>query len=93
MFAQQVFAIGCEADVLIGISTGGGAENVINALKVGRAIGCTTIGMTGNRQGKMNEFCHILLDVPVGETYKIQEYHIGIYHALCAQVEKEIFQN
>ncbi|MBQ7257475.1 MAG: SIS domain-containing protein [Abditibacteriota bacterium] len=93
MFAQQVFSIGTECDVLIGISTGGGAENVINALKVARAIGCTTVGMTGNRQGKMNEFCDILLDAPSPETYRIQEYHIAIYHALCAQVEKEIFQN
>ena len=91
MFAQQVFGIGTESDVLIGISTGGGAENVINALKVGRAIGCTTIGMTGNRHGKMNDFCDILLDVPVGETYQIQEYHIAIYHAFCAEAEKELF--
>ena len=91
MCAQQVFSIGTECDVLIGISTGGGAENVINALKVARAIGCTTVGMTGNRQGKMNEFCDILLDVPSPETYKIQEYHIAIYHAFCAEAEKELF--
>ena len=91
MFAQQVFGIGTECDVLIGISTGGGAENVINALKVARAIGCTTVGMTGNRHGKMNKFCDILLDVPSPETYKIQEYHIAIYHAFCAEAEKELF--
>ncbi len=91
MFAQQVFGLGTEVDVLIGISTGGGAENVINALKVGKAVGCITIGMTGNRCGKMNDFCDILIDVPSGETYRIQEYHIAIYHAFCAQVEKEIF--
>ena len=91
MFAQQVYGLGKKGDVVIGISTGGNAENVCNALKVAKIVGATTIGMTGNKNGKMNEFCDILLDVPSPETYKIQEYHIAIYHAFCAQVEENIF--
>ena len=91
MFAQQVFASGTEKDVLIGISTGGNAENVCNALKIGKSLGLTTVGMTGNKQGKICELSDILIDVPSSETYKIQEYHIQIYHEFCAKAEKDIF--
>ena len=91
MYAQQVYAIGKKQDFLIGISTSGNAENVCNALKVGKILGMTTCGLTGNKNGKMNDFCDILIDAPSGETYRIQEYHIAVYHAFCAQAEEEIF--
>lgn len=93
MFAQQVYAMGKEGDLLIGISTGGNAENVTNALKVAKAIGVKTCGLTGNKCGKMNKFCEMLIDVPSPVTYKIQEYHLKIYHAFCAEAEERIFGN
>jgi len=90
-YAQQVFSIGKKGDLLIGISTSGNAENVCNALKIAKSFGIKTMAMTGNRNGKMNQYSDIIIDVPSSETYRIQEYHIMIYHAFCAQVEKELF--
>ena len=92
MFAQQVYAMAGENDLVIGISTSGNSENVCNALKTAKIKGAATLGMTGNKNGKMNEFCDILIDVPSSETYVIQEYHIAIYHAFCAEAELEIFE-
>lgn len=93
MYAQQVYAMGNPNDILIGISTSGNAQNVVNALKVAKAFGLITIGMTGNRGGQMNNYSDILIDVPAGETYLIQEYHIAIYHAFCAAVEARLFKS
>ncbi len=91
LFAQQVFALGRPGDVLIGLSTSGNAANVTRALQTARASGLTTLGLTGARAGRMNPFCDLLLDAPETETYKIQELHLPLYHALCAMVESECF--
>lgn len=93
MYAQQVYAMGKEEDILIGISTSGNAKNICNALKVAKAMGIKTIGMTGNKNGAMNELCDILIDAPESETYLIQEYHLAIYHAFCGDIEHMIFED
>lgn len=91
VFAQQVFGYGNKEDVLLGISTSGNSRNVINALKIARAFGLKTIGLTGSNGGEMKKFCDVTIIAPATETYKVQEYHLPIYHALCAMLEMEFF--
>ena len=91
IFAQQVFALGRPGDVLIGLSTSGNALNVTRAFQVARTVGLTTIGFTGARDGRMDAFCDVLFKVPETETFKVQELHLPLYHALCAMVESECF--
>lgn len=93
MYAQLVYGYGRTGDVLIGISTSGNAKNVLYALMVGQAMGMKTIGLTGETQGRMCEFCDIAICVPESETFKIQEMHIQVYHALCAALETHYFHN
>ena len=91
MFAQQVYGYGRPGDVLIGISTSGNSRNVLNALRVARARGVKTIGVTGQSGGQMKGLCDIAICVPWTETTDIQERHLAIYHALCAQIEEDFF--
>ncbi len=91
-YAQQVIAYGREEDVMIGISTSGNAENVCRALITANAMGLTTIGMTGQGGGKMAQLCDILLDVDERETYRVQEKHLPLYHRLCMDIEREMFE-
>ena len=91
VFAQQVFGYGKGGDCLLGISTSGNSANVVNALKVAKALNIHTIGMTGASGGKMGGVCDINISVPAVETYLIQEMHLPIYHALCAMVEAEFW--
>ena len=91
VFAQQVLGYGNAGDVLLGISTSGNSKNVVNACKVARAFGIGTIGMTGEHGGKLMEICDITIRVPACETFRVQEYHLPVYHALCAMIEKELF--
>jgi len=90
-YAQQLYALGRKGDILIGISTGGGAANIEAAFMTAKANGITTVLLTGNRHGVCEKCADIVIDVPQGETYLVQEYHIAIYHALCAEVEEAFF--
>jgi len=90
-YAQQLYALGRKGDILIGISTGGNATNIEAAFMTARINGITTVLLTGNRHGVCEKYADIVIDAPQRETYLIQEYHIAIYHALCAAVEEAFF--
>ncbi|MDR1173104.1 MAG: SIS domain-containing protein [Bacteroidales bacterium] len=90
-FAQQVFVYGCPGDVLIGLSTSGNSRNVVNACRVARAYGMKTVALTGEHGGKLRDICDVTVRVPANETCRIQEYHLPVYHALCAMVERDLF--
>lgn len=92
VFAQQVYGYGKAGDVLIGISTSGNSSNVVNAMKVATAFGIKAIGLTGFAGGLMQELCQVTIKVPATETFKVQEYHLPVYHALCAMIEAEFFE-
>jgi len=49
------------------------------------------IGLTGEAGGKMVNACDVTIRVPSNITYQIQEYHLPVYHCLCACVENEKF--
>ena len=92
-FAQQVFGYGIEGDVLIGISTSGFSKNVVNACKVAKAFGIGTIGITGENGGELPGICNVVIRVPASDTFRVQEYHIPVYHALCAMLETVLFDD
>lgn len=92
VYAQQVLAYGKPGDVLIGISTSGGAKNVAAAVMTANALGMHTIGLTGKDGGELAKLSEIALIMPQCETYRIQEEHLAVYHLLCAMVESEMFE-
>ncbi|MBK8884919.1 MAG: SIS domain-containing protein [Bacteroidales bacterium] len=92
IYAQQVIGFGNPGDVLIGISTSGNAQNVLDAAITARAKGLTIIGMTGETGGKLKSFCDILINVPEKRTAFVQELHLPVYHTLCLMVEKYFFE-
>lgn len=91
IYAQQVLAYGKPGDVLIGISTSGGAKNVAAAVMTANSLGLHTIGLTGKDGGKLAQLAELSLIMPQCETYRIQEDHLAVYHLLCAVVEYELF--
>ncbi len=93
VFARQVEALGAPGDILVGISTSGNSENVLQALRVARERGLITIALTGRSGGKMTETADYCLIVPSDDTQRIQEGHIAIGHVLCDLIERELFGN
>lgn len=90
VFARQVEAHAVPGDVVIGISTSGGSENVARALARAREIGARTIAMTGGDGGRIGAMVDLPITVPVRETPRIQEGHITVIHILCDIVEAEL---
>ena len=91
VFAQLTFALGRPGDVLIALSTSGNSKNVVKAAEVAKAMGLTVIALTGEGGGKLRALADVTIMAPVRETYKVQEYHLPIYHAICAEVESTLF--
>lgn len=90
-FAQQVLGHGCRGDVLFAISTSGNSANVLYAAQVARAKGIRVVGLTGSTGGKLRQWTDVLVAVPEEETFRIQELHLPVYHALCLALEQEFF--
>jgi D-sedoheptulose 7-phosphate isomerase len=91
VYASQVLSAGKDGDVLLVISTSGNSKNVIYACKMAKVKGMKVIGLTGKHGGELNNCTDILIKAPSEETYLVQEYHLSIYHTICACVENEIF--
>lgn len=92
VYAQQVLAYGQKGDIMIGISTSGNARNVAAAAQTARALGISVIALTGRDGGRLACLADLALIAPEQETYRIQEYHLALYHLLCGAVESELFE-
>ena len=90
-YAQQLYVLGKEGDVVLGISTSGNAENVYQCFRTARGLGIKTILFTGENCGKCEEYADVILKAPSRETYRIQEYHLPLYHTLCIMLEEYFY--
>jgi D-sedoheptulose 7-phosphate isomerase len=90
VYSREVEAYREKVGVLLGISTSGISQNVVEAMKVARGIRMTTIALTGEGGGLCRSQADILIDVPSRSTPRIQEVHVSIYHYLCQRVEEAL---
>ncbi len=90
-YAQLTWALGRPGDSFLGISTSGNSKNIIYAAKVAREKELKTIGLTGNSGGALLHEVEVCIRAPESDVYKIQEYHIPIYHCLCLMLEDFFF--
>jgi len=92
IFSRQVQGLGEEGDVLVGISTSGNSENVINALKQAKYKNLKTIAFAGKTGGSLDGIADITIKVPSDNTQRIQESHIMIGQILCSLIELSILK-
>jgi D-sedoheptulose 7-phosphate isomerase len=90
-FAQEVLGYGKSGDVLLGISTSGNSKNVVYAAQVAKTIGINVIALTGEKDNKLERYASVNIKVPSSVTFKIQEFHLPVYHAICLALEDEFF--
>ena len=50
-----------------------------------------TVAFTGAKGGKCGELADCCIKVPETETYRVQEYHLPVYHAICAMLEEYFY--
>lgn len=90
-FAQQLNGYGNKGDVFLAISTSGNSNNILYACTVAKAKGMKIVGLTGGTGGRLKEMADVTIVAPESETYKIQEFHLPIYHWLCLALEECFF--
>lgn len=92
IFVRQLEAKAQEGDILIGISTSGSSNNVLEALRYGKLHGLLTVMLTGKHYpAELDELCDYVLSVPSTITPRIQETHIFLGHLWAEYVESTLF--
>lgn len=89
VFRRQVEALGCEGDVLVGISTSGNSKNVVKAFEQAKKQGMKILALTGQNESKMSEVADITIRVPSPITARVQECHIMIGHMICEYIDED----
>jgi D-sedoheptulose 7-phosphate isomerase len=88
VFGRQVEALTAPGDVVIGITTSGGSENVVRGLRAARERGALAVAWTGADAGRAGEAAEMVLAVPSATTARIQEVHTLAMHAICVAVDE-----
>ncbi len=88
VFSRYVRAVGNEGDILLGISTSGNSQNVVNAINSAKEVGMKVVGLTGKDGGKMDALCDVEIRAPYSAyADRAQEIHIKVIHSLIHLIE------
>ncbi len=90
VFAREVEAIGRAGDLLIGFTTSGSSKNVVAALQQARQQRLATAVLCGEKRGSALDHADVAIQVPSGNTARIQESHLVCVHVLCAAIEEAL---
>jgi D-sedoheptulose 7-phosphate isomerase len=91
IFARQLAGLGRAGDLLVGLSTSGKSENVIEAFKVAQQKGLRTVALLGRDGGPMKAMADLAIVVPGETSDRIQEMHIKILHTVIESVERLLY--
>ena len=91
VFRRQLEGLAGKMDVVVGLSTSGNSENVVEALKYAKEKGIFSIALVGNKKCALDTVADICIKAPSESTPRIQEMHELILHTICGMVETELF--
>jgi D-sedoheptulose 7-phosphate isomerase len=86
IFAEPVMSLGRAGDVALAISGSGNSPNVLKGVQAARALGMTTIGLTGMGGGKLKEQVDICLIVPSNRIEQVEDLHLIIDHLVTISI-------
>jgi D-sedoheptulose 7-phosphate isomerase len=89
VFSGQLKALGEKGDVAVAISGSGNSPNVLEAVRTARAMGLTTIGLTGMGGGKLKDLVDVALVVPSNSMQHTEDTHLITLHLLTAYLRDE----
>jgi len=90
IFAEQLQNLVSPGDVAFAISGSGNSANVLAGLRVARAVGAVTVGLTGFRGGKMKALCDYCVIVPSDNMQIIEDFHLSVAHAMFSVIRDRI---
>jgi len=84
VFAQQLECFVQPNDIVIGISTSGNSQNVLEAVKLANEVGAFTIGFTGFDGGKLSPMLDLDLHVPSDCIEQVEDIHLILEHLIVS---------
>jgi D-sedoheptulose 7-phosphate isomerase len=93
IFAEQFANFAVPGDIAFAISASGNSANVLNALRVAKQVGATTVGITGFAGGKMFDLCDACIVVPCDNMQIIEDLHLCVAHSLFTCVRASLSQD
>jgi D-sedoheptulose 7-phosphate isomerase len=90
VFSEQLKNFVQKRDLAIAISGSGNSNNVLNALKVAREAGATTVGISGFQGGRMKALCDICAVVPSTDMQIIEDMHVAMAHSIFRIVHSRL---
>jgi D-sedoheptulose 7-phosphate isomerase len=90
IFAEQIEGFVEAKDVAFGISGSGNSPNVLKALRLARAKGAITIGLTGFQGGKMEELLDFAIVVPSENMQQIEDGHLVVAHMIFLDLRRRV---
>lgn len=88
VFIRQLEGIAKPRDILIGISTSGNSQNIINSFQYAREHDIYTVSVTGNNKSELWCLADTRLIIPSKNTQIIQEVYLMIFHIMCEKLEE-----
>jgi len=88
IFSRQCEALVNQGDIVIGISTSGSSQNILEAIDISKKKEAITIGLIGGTGGNLKDIVDIPIIASSNSTPRIQEVHRIIIHIICELVEK-----
>ena len=82
VFAEQVQQWARGGDVVIAMSGSGNSPNILTGIERARAIGCTTVGLSGFDGGQLRKMVDHPLHVGIPAMQNAQDGHMVIVHLL-----------
>jgi D-sedoheptulose 7-phosphate isomerase len=82
VFTEQMKNFIQPGDVAFAISGSGNSPNVLHALRHARAVGATTVGLTGFQGGKMKALCDVCVVMPSDNMQIIEDLHTMAAHGI-----------
>jgi len=91
IFSRYLESVGVKGDILLGISTSGNSQNVINAVETAKKKGIQTIVLTGKSGGILADIADLEIRAPKSQyADRAQEIHIKVIHALIDGIEASL---
>ncbi len=88
VFAQQLESLIEPNDVVIGISTSGNSQNVLDAIALANEAGAYTIGFTGFSGGKLSPMVDLDLHVPSDNIEQVEDIHLMLEHLMVTMLRQ-----
>ena len=93
VFAKQLRALGQPGDVLLVLSVGEQAENLLEAIRAAHERELSVVAITGQSSGKIRQLLHetdVHICVPRDKAARLQEVYLLVLHGLCDGVDSQL---